>query len=87
MDALARAGVEANLAWLKQRHGSRIGPVIADVREHKIEILAGAMDRRDTLRGERTPVRKAPSLRVSTPVTPLPVSPAGSASSPTALKF
>jgi uncharacterized protein YlzI (FlbEa/FlbD family) len=58
--------------------------VIADVRDHKIEILAGAMDRRDTLRGERTPVRKAAPLRVSTPVTPLRVggteSPVGSAS-------
>ncbi len=32
-DALARAGVEANLAWLQGRHGSRIVPVIADVRD------------------------------------------------------
>jgi uncharacterized protein YlzI (FlbEa/FlbD family) len=53
--------------------------VVADVRDHKIEILAGAMARRDTLRGERSPVRKAPSLRVTTPVTPLPVGPASAA--------
>ena len=32
-DALARAGVERNLAWLQQRHGARIIPVIADIRE------------------------------------------------------
>ena len=47
--------------------------VVADVRDHKIEILAGAMSRRDQLRGERAPVRKATPLRVSTPITPLPV--------------
>jgi len=33
LDALARAGVEANLEWLKDRHGSRIHPIIADVRD------------------------------------------------------
>jgi CDP-paratose 2-epimerase len=32
-DALARAGVESNLDWLKARHGSRIRPVIADIRD------------------------------------------------------
>ncbi len=32
-DALARAGVEANLDWLTRRHGRRIAPVIADVRD------------------------------------------------------
>jgi CDP-paratose 2-epimerase len=32
-DALARPGVEANLAWLVGRHGKRIRPVIADVRD------------------------------------------------------
>jgi uncharacterized protein YlzI (FlbEa/FlbD family) len=47
--------------------------VVADVRDHKIEILAGALDRRDVLRGERVPVRKASPLRVTTPITPLPV--------------
>jgi uncharacterized protein YlzI (FlbEa/FlbD family) len=46
--------------------------VVADVRDHKIEVLAGAMDRRDHLRGERMAVRKHPPLRVSSPVTPLP---------------
>ena len=49
--------------------------VVADVRDHKIEILAGAMSRRDQLRGERAVVRKAAPLRVTTPVTPLPVTP------------
>jgi CDP-paratose 2-epimerase len=32
-DALLRPGVEANLAWLIERHGARIRPVIADVRD------------------------------------------------------
>jgi CDP-paratose 2-epimerase len=32
-DALARPGVDANLEWLQQRHGSRICPVIADIRD------------------------------------------------------
>jgi len=32
-DALARPGVERNLAWLRARHGSRIRPVIADIRD------------------------------------------------------
>ena len=32
-DALARAGVERNLAWLTERHGPRIVPVIADIRD------------------------------------------------------
>jgi CDP-paratose 2-epimerase len=32
-DALARAGVEDNLEWLKQRHGPLIRPLIADIRD------------------------------------------------------
>ena len=32
-DGLARAGVEANLEWLKRRHPRRISAVIADVRD------------------------------------------------------
>jgi CDP-paratose 2-epimerase len=32
-DALARAGVEANLDWLKARHPDRISAVIADIRD------------------------------------------------------
>ncbi|MDB5717848.1 MAG: family NAD(P)-dependent oxidoreductase [Sphingomonas bacterium] len=32
-DALARAGVETNLAWLKQRHPDRITSIIADIRD------------------------------------------------------
>ncbi|MBV8915053.1 MAG: NAD-dependent epimerase/dehydratase family protein [Acetobacteraceae bacterium] len=34
-DALARPGVGANLDWLRRRHGSRIQPVIADVRDRE----------------------------------------------------
>ncbi|EPR17327.1 CDP-paratose 2-epimerase [Sphingobium indicum IP26] len=33
LDSLARPGVERNLAWLEQRHGAAITPVIADVRD------------------------------------------------------
>jgi CDP-paratose 2-epimerase len=32
-DALSRAGVERNLAWLKSRHGKRIVPIKADIRD------------------------------------------------------
>jgi len=32
-DALARPGVERNLAWLLERHGPAITPLIADVRD------------------------------------------------------
>lgn len=32
-DTLARTGVEQNLAWLQARHGSRIEPVRADIRD------------------------------------------------------
>jgi CDP-paratose 2-epimerase len=41
LDALARAGVETNLEWLKQRHGERIRPIIADIRDE--EAVAKAM--------------------------------------------
>lgn len=32
-DSLARPGVERNLAWLEERHGGRIVPLIADIRD------------------------------------------------------
>lgn len=32
-DSLARPGVERNLAWLQNRHGDRIAPVTADIRD------------------------------------------------------
>jgi CDP-paratose 2-epimerase len=32
-DALSRAGVETNLEWLQRRHGDRIEPIIADIRD------------------------------------------------------
>ena len=47
--------------------------IVDDVRDHRIEVLAGAMDRRDVLRGDRASVRKRSALRVTTPVTPLPL--------------
>ncbi len=40
-DALARPGVERNLAWLRSRHGGRIEPVIADIRDE--DRLAGCV--------------------------------------------
>ncbi len=44
-DALLRPGVERNLAWLQQRHGDRIIPVIADIRdESKMAATAPACD-------------------------------------------
>jgi CDP-paratose 2-epimerase len=33
LDSLRRAGVERNLAWLQGRHGAKIRPLIADVRD------------------------------------------------------
>ena len=42
-DALLRPGVEANLRWLRERHGSRIVPVRADVRDR--DALGKAVDR------------------------------------------
>lgn len=33
LDALARPGVDANLAWLKERHPRRISSVVADIRD------------------------------------------------------
>src|SRR3954471_23919604 len=34
-DSLVRPGVEQNLRWLVQKHGDRVVPVIADVRDAK----------------------------------------------------
>ena len=34
-DALLRPGVQANLDWLRRRHGARIRPVIADLRDRE----------------------------------------------------
>ncbi len=42
-DALSRAGVEGNLEWLKSRHGDRIDPIIADIRDE--DRLAAAASR------------------------------------------
>ncbi len=44
LDSLARPGVEANLAWLRSEHGSRIDVVIADLRDRATleEVAAGA---------------------------------------------
>jgi CDP-paratose 2-epimerase len=35
LDALARAGVETNLDWLKERHGAKIHPILADIRDEE----------------------------------------------------
>ena len=44
MDTLARPGVEANLHWLRRRHGPRIVPLVADVRDRAAvaEAVSGA---------------------------------------------
>ncbi len=42
LDSLARPGVERNLAWLKERHGGLVTPVVADVRDE--QALREAMD-------------------------------------------
>jgi CDP-paratose 2-epimerase len=42
-DALSRSGVERNLKWLKDRHGSRISEVIADTRDED-EVVRAAAD-------------------------------------------
>jgi CDP-paratose 2-epimerase len=42
-DALSRAGVERNLAWLKGRHGARIASIIGDVRDEDA-VVRGAAD-------------------------------------------
>jgi CDP-paratose 2-epimerase len=35
LDNLGRAGVDQNLAWLMQRHGKRVHPVLSDVRDQR----------------------------------------------------
>jgi CDP-paratose 2-epimerase len=42
LDALSRAGVERNLAWLKSRHPERISSVIADIRDEAAVANAAA---------------------------------------------
>src|SRR5215203_4118804 len=42
-DALARPGVETNLAWLKKRHPQRVSSVIADIRDER-GVAAAARD-------------------------------------------
>ena len=42
-DALARPGVETNLAWLKERHPRRITALIGDIRDHA-QIAEAARD-------------------------------------------
>jgi CDP-paratose 2-epimerase len=43
LDALSRPGVERNLQWLKDRHGSRVTSVLADVRDED-EVARAAAD-------------------------------------------
>ena len=42
-DALSRPGVERNLAWLKQRHASKIATIVGDVRDED-ELVRAAAD-------------------------------------------
>jgi CDP-paratose 2-epimerase len=42
-DALSRPGVETNLAWLKERHGSRITSIVADIRDED-EVVRAARE-------------------------------------------
>jgi CDP-paratose 2-epimerase len=42
LDALTRAGVERNLAWLRERHGDRVRAVIGDVRDEDVVVRAVA---------------------------------------------
>jgi CDP-paratose 2-epimerase len=42
LDALTRAGVERNLAWLRQRHGERVHAIIGDVRDEDVVVRAVA---------------------------------------------
>lgn len=42
LDALARPGVERNLAWLKERHPERISSIIADIRDEQAVIEAAS---------------------------------------------
>src|SRR3954465_4563586 len=44
-DALSRPGVERNLAWLRERHGSRIMHIAGDVRDED-ELVRAAADAR-----------------------------------------
>jgi CDP-paratose 2-epimerase len=41
-DALSRAGVERNLAWLKARHGKRVISIVGDVRDEDRLVRAAA---------------------------------------------
>ena len=43
LDALARPGVESNLAWLTDRHGNRVGASIADIRDEAAVEAAAAL--------------------------------------------
>jgi CDP-paratose 2-epimerase len=57
-DNLSRAGVKANLDWLRERHGALITPIVADVRD------ASAL--RDALRGSAAVVHLAAQVAVTT---------------------
>ena len=41
-DSLSRPGVQRNLDWLKQRHGSKISSIVADVRDEDEVVRAAA---------------------------------------------
>jgi CDP-paratose 2-epimerase len=58
LDALKRPGVEENLAWLQRRHGTRIVPIRADIRD------AAAV--RDAVRGVEGVFHLAAQVAVTT---------------------
>jgi CDP-paratose 2-epimerase len=57
-DSLSRPGVKANLDWLKERHGERVTPIIADVRD--------APTLRDAVRGTAAVIHLAAQVAVTT---------------------
>ena len=60
-DALTRPGVERNLAWLQQRHGALIEPIVADIRD--AQAVASAV------RGAKAVFHMAAQVAVTTSLT------------------
>ena len=60
-DALSRPGVERNLAWLQQRHGALIEPIVADIRD--AQAVASAV------RGAKAVFHMAAQVAVTTSLT------------------
>lgn len=60
LDSLARPGVETNLAWLKERHGSKISAQISDIRDQNAV--------RDAVRGASEVFHLAAQVAVTTSI-------------------